>query len=192
VVGLDRDAGAPGQRAAADLDVIAECCRRAQAVDVYTATDSEEADALLAARRLAHPAMEHLAMRLFPKGGGLIVDDVAVPRTRLVELIEGVERIAAEHSMVVGVVGHAGDGNLHPNIIFDRTDPASVERGRRVFDDILALGLALGGTTTGEHGIGTLKRDWLARELGPVGLRVHHALKTALDPKSLHTPGKVI
>jgi glycolate oxidase len=181
-----------GQRAAADLEVIAECCRRAQAVDVYAATDSDEADALLAARRLAHPAMEHLAARLFPNGGGLIVDDVAVPRTRLVELIEGVERIAAEHAMVVGVVGHAGDGNLHPNIVFDRSDPDSVERGRRIFDDIMALGLALGGTTTGEHGIGTLKRDWLARELGPVGLRVHRAIKDALDPYAILNPGKVI
>jgi len=198
-MGLPADAAAillaavdTGPRAAADLDVIAECCRRAQALDVYTATDSEEADALLAARRLAHPAMEHLATRMFPNGGGLIVDDVAVPRTRLVELIEGVERIAAEHAMIVGVVGHAGDGNLHPNIVFDRTDPGSVERGRRVFDDILALGLALGGTTTGEHGIGTLKRDWLARELGPVGLRVHHAIKDALDPHAILNPGKVI
>jgi glycolate oxidase len=179
-----------GPRAAGDLEVIAECCRQAQAMDVYVASDQEEADGLLAARRLAHPAMEHLAAQLFP-GGGLIVDDIAVPRTRLVELIEGIERIAAEHGVIVGTVGHAGDGNLHPNIVFDRGDPSSVERGRRVFDDIMALGLALGGTCTGEHGIGILKRDWLAREVGPVGMRVHRAIKAALDPNAILNPNKL-
>jgi glycolate oxidase len=180
-----------GARAAEDLEAIAAACRRAQAREVYVATDAEEADALLTARRLAHPALERLAVKLFPAGGGLIIDDIAVPRTRLVELIEGIERIAAEHDMTVGLVGHAGDGNLHPNIVFDRTDPSSVERGRRVFDDIMALGLALGGTCTGEHGIGSLKRDWLAREAGPVGLKVHRAIKAALDPDNLLNPGKL-
>jgi glycolate oxidase len=180
-----------GARAADDLEAIAAACRRGQASEVYVATDAEEADALLTARRLAHPALERLAVKLFPAGGGLIIDDIAVPRTRLVELIEGIERIAAEHDMTVGLVGHAGDGNLHPNIVFDRTDPSSVERGRRVFDDIMALGLALGGTSTGEHGIGSLKRDWLAREAGPVGLKVHRAIKAALDPDNLLNPGKL-
>ncbi len=180
-----------GSRAAEDLEAIASACRRAQAVDVYVATDAEEADALLTARRLAHPALERLAAKLFSDGGGLIIDDIAVPRTRMVELIEGIERIAAEHDMIVGLVGHAGDGNLHPNIVFDRRDPSSVERGRRVFDAIMGLGLALGGTCTGEHGIGSLKRDWLAREAGPVGMRVHRAIKAALDPADILNPGKL-
>jgi glycolate oxidase len=182
-----------GASAAADLDAITAHCRAAGALEVYTATDAEEADALLTARRLAHPAMEHRAAQLFPGGtGGLIIDDIAVPRTRMVELIEGVERIAAAHDTVVGIVGHAGDGNLHPNIVVDRADPASVERGQVVFDEIMALGLALGGTCTGEHGIGTLKMDWLAREIGPVGVRVHRALKAALDPLGILNPGKVL
>src|SRR3954447_6715390 len=110
-----------GSQAVADLAAIASACQRAQALEVYTATDAVEADALLAARRLAHPALEGLAAKLFGDGGGLIIDDIAVPRTRLVELIEGVERIAAEHDMTVALVGHAGDGNLHPNIVIDRT-----------------------------------------------------------------------
>jgi glycolate oxidase len=91
----------------------------------------------------------------------------------------------------VGIVGHAGDGNLHPNIVVDRDDPASVARGQAVFDEIMSIGLALGGTCTGEHGIGTLKRDWLAREIGPVGLHVHRAIKAALDPRGILNPGKV-
>jgi glycolate oxidase len=107
-------------------------------------------------------------------------------------MLEGVERIAAEHGVPVAVVGHAGDGNLHPNIVVDRADPASVARGREVFDAIMALGLALGGTCTGEHGVGLLKREWLAREIGPVGVRVHRAIKAALDPDNLLNPGKVL
>jgi glycolate oxidase len=160
---------------------------------VYVAGDAAEAEALTAARRLAHPAMEQLAVQAFPEGrGSLIVDDVAVPRSRITDLVTGVEEIAERHGVLVGVVGHAGDGNLHPVIVVDRADPSSVERGRLVFDEIMRLGLALGGTCTGEHGVGLLKRDWLARELGPVGLRVHRALKTALDPAGILNPGKVI
>ncbi len=178
-----------GMKAQADLDQIAACCGDAE---VYVATDAEEADALLTARRNAHPALEQLAATTFGGGGAVVVDDVAVPRSRLAELIEGVEAIGARTGVIVATVGHAGDGNLHPNIIIDRTDPASLAAGRRAFDDIMALGLELGGTVTGEHGVGLLKRDWLERELGPVGLRVHHAIKAALDPDGILNPGKVI
>jgi glycolate oxidase len=137
--------------------------------------------------------MERLATELYPDGnGGLIIDDVAVPRTRLVELLDGVEKLTAEHGVPVGVVGHAGDGNMHPVIVVDRADPASVRRGRTVFDEIMRLALALGGTCTGEHGIGLLKRDWLAAELGPVGVRVHHAIKQSLDPLNILNPGKAL
>ena len=182
-----------GDHARTELAAIAECCLAAGASELYVAEDAIEAEALTAARRLAHPAMENLAVQAFPEGrGGLVVDDVAVPRARVADLVTGVEEIAARHEMLVGVVGHAGDGNLHPVIVVDRADPSSVDRGRLVFDEIMALGLALGGTCTGEHGVGLLKRDWLARELGPTGLRVHRALKAALDPAGILNPGKVI
>ncbi len=117
---------------------------------------------------------------------------MAVPRDALADLLDGVSRIAAERDVPIGVVGHAGDGNMHPIIVIDRADPASVARGRRAFDEIMRLGLDLGGTCTGEHGVGLLKRDWLAREIGPVGLRVHRAIKDALDPAGLLNPGKVL
>ncbi|WFE62572.1 FAD-linked oxidase C-terminal domain-containing protein [Micromonospora sp. WMMD714] len=182
-----------GPRAAADLARIAEVCTAAGAGEVYTATDAVEAAALLQARRLAHPAMERFAADTYPDGnGGLIIDDVAVPRGALATLLDGVDRIAAECAVPIGVVGHAGDGNLHPNIVVDRADPASLARGRRAFDEIIRLGLELGGTCTGEHGVGLLKRDWLAREVGPVGMRVHQAVKAALDPTGLLNPGKVL
>ncbi len=199
-MGLDTEAAAmllvgadTGDRAGDELNAIAECCRAAGASELYVADDTAEAEALTAARRLAHPAMESLAVRAFPGGrGGLVVDDVAVPRSRVADLVTGVEEIAARHDVLVGVVGHAGDGNLHPVIVVDRADESSVDRGRLVFDEIMRLGLALGGTCTGEHGVGLLKRDWLARELGPVGMRVHRAVKAALDPAGILNPGKVI
>jgi glycolate oxidase len=175
------------------LAAIAGCCREAGASELYVAGDALEAEALTSARRLAHPAMEQLAVRAFPGGrGGLVVDDVAVPRSRVADLVTGVEEIAARHGVLVGVVGHAGDGNLHPVIVVDRSDQSSMDSGRLVFDEIMRLGLSLGGTCTGEHGVGLLKRDWLAHEIGPVGLRVHRALKAALDPDGIFNPGKVI
>jgi glycolate oxidase len=178
-----------GPRAREDLEQIAQTC---QAANIYLATNQEEADALLQARRNAHPALEHLAHTTFPGKGAVIVDDVAVPRSRLADLIEGVEKIGERHKVIIATVGHAGDGNLHSNIIVDRTDPASLAAGRRAFDDIMALGLELGGTVTGEHGVGLLKRDWLEKELGETGLSVHRAIKAALDPQGILNPGKVI
>ena len=137
--------------------------------------------------------MESLAAQAFPGGrGGLVVDDVAVPRSRLVELWTASRRSRRGTACWSVWSGTPGDGNLHPIIVVDRADPASVDSGRVVFDEIMRLGLALGGTCTGEHGVGLLKRDWLARELGPVGMRVHRAIKTALDPAGILNPGKVI
>lgn len=199
-MGLRTDAAAlllaaadTGPRAAADLANIERMCLAAGATEVYTASDATEAEALLAARRLAYHSMEHLAATTFPTGNGVvIVDDIAVPRTALAETLDGVARIAAAHGVMVGMVAHAGDGNLHPNIIVDQADPASVAAGQAVFDEIMELALSLGGTSTGEHGVGLLKRDWLAREVGPVGVRVHRAIKQALDPANLLNPGKVL
>jgi len=199
-MGLRTDAAAlllaavdTGPQAAADLARIGAVCRDAGASEVYEATDPTEAEALLAARRLAYPAMEHAAAAAFPGGnGGVVVDDVAVPRTALAAVLDGIAGVAARHGATVGVVAHAGDGNLHPNILMDRADPDSVARGRAVFDEIMELALAAGGTSTGEHGIGLLKPGWLARELGPVGVRVHRAIKDALDPDHLFNPGKVL
>jgi glycolate oxidase len=199
-MGLRTDAAAlliaavdTGGQAATDLDRIAERCRRSGASEVYAASDATEAGALLAARRLAHPAMERAAAAAYPAGsGGLIIDDIAVPRTALTQMLDGVARISTAHDVVVGVVAHAGDGNLHPNIVVDRSDPDSVARGQAVFDEIMELCLAVGGTSTGEHGVGLLKRQWLAREIGPVGIQVHRAIKRALDPDNLLNPGKVL
>ncbi|RRR99627.1 FAD-binding oxidoreductase [Glycomyces terrestris] len=168
----------------AELIAIEALCAGAGATEVYRATDAEEADALLESRRNAYHAMEKL--------GTVLVDDVAVPRARLAEALDGVQAAAARHGVAIGVIAHAGDGNLHPNIIVHPEDPASLAAGRAAFDEILEMALAMGGTITGEHGVGMLKRDWLAREVDPVNLAVQRRLKAALDPLGILNPGKVL
>jgi glycolate oxidase len=125
-------------------------------------------------------------------GRDLLVDDVAVPRSRVAAFMDGCERIAAGHGLPVAVAGHAGDGNMHPTFVLDATDDDQRRRAFAAFDDVLRLGLSLGGTVTGEHGVGALKAAWLERELGPVSLAVHRAIKAALDPAGILNPGKVL
>jgi len=175
------DAG--GEAAATEIAALAELCREAGAAFVHTTEDAAEGDLLLAARRMALPALEQL--------GSTLIDDVAVPRSRIAAFLDGCDAIGAERGLVIGVVGHAGDGNMHPTICFDPADADQRDRAFAAFDDILELGLSLGGTVTGEHGVGSIKVDWLEREIGPVSLGVHRAIKDALDPAGLLNPGKV-
>jgi glycolate oxidase len=173
----------PGEAARQEVAAIAELARECGASEVLEADDPAEAELLLAARRSVLSALERL--------GTTLIDDVAVPRTRLGDLIEAVEGIAARRGVVIGVVGHAGDGNMHPTVVFDAADPVATEHARLAFGEIMDAGLALGGTITGEHGVGVLKREWLEREAGPVSMAVHRAVKTALDPLGILNPGKV-
>jgi len=168
---------------AADLAAVAELCTAAGATAVVPAADQAESELLLQARRLALPALDAL--------GTTMIDDVAVPRSRLAGMLDGTAAIAERHGVVIGVCAHAGDGNTHPVVVFDGADPDACARAQRSFDDIMALGLELGGTITGEHGVGLLKKDWLARELGPVSLEIHRGIKAAFDPLNLLNPGKV-
>ncbi|WP_031067330.1 FAD-binding oxidoreductase [Streptomyces sp. NRRL WC-3742] len=168
----------------AELERTAGLCRAAGATEVVPAEDRAESELLLEARRLALPALDRL--------GTTMIDDVAVPRSRLAAMLNGVEAIAERHGLTIGVVSHAGDGNTHPIVIFDASDEEQAARAQRSFDEIMALGLELGGTITGEHGVGLLKRDWLARELGPVGLELQRQLKAVFDPLGILNPGKMV
>ena len=156
---------------------------RSGATMTYVTTDLAEGRMLLQARRVVLMALEQF--------GTWLTDDVCVPRTRIAELIAGCERISGEVGLRIAVVGHAGDGNMHPTIVYDPTSSDELSRAQRAFDDILSVGLSLGGTVTGEHGIGKIKREWLATEIGPVGMRVHRSLKAALDPTNLFNPGSM-
>jgi glycolate oxidase len=169
---------------AADLAAVGALCEAAGATQVVPADDAAESELLLKARRSSLVALE--AVR-----GTTMIDDVCVPRSRLGDLLDGVERIAGKHRLTIGVVAHAGDGNTHPTVCFDATDPDETRRARESFDEIMALGLELGGTITGEHGVGVLKKEWLARELGPVGVEMQRAVKQVFDPLGILNPGKL-
>jgi glycolate oxidase len=175
------DAG--GEVATRELDMIERICTDSGATMTYATNDLTEGRMLLQARRVVLIALELYGMWL--------TDDVCVPRTRIAELIAGCHRISDEVGLRIAVVGHAGDGNMHPTIVYDPTSADESARARRAFDEILAVGLRLGGTVTGEHGIGKIKREWLATEIGPVGIRVHRTLKAALDPENLFNPGSM-
>ncbi|HZB03372.1 MAG TPA: FAD-linked oxidase C-terminal domain-containing protein [Actinomycetota bacterium] len=176
------DAG--GEQAANQIERMARACTSAGATLVARSSDPMEADLLMNARRLALPALE--------RQGTILLDDVAVPIGRITELFEAIERIAADHAVVIGTFGHAGDGNMHPTLVYDHRDPEHVARARAAFQDILRAAVDLGGTITGEHGVGLLKRPWLTEELGDDGFRVHAAVKHALDPEGILNPGKVL
>ncbi|SFW56001.1 FAD-binding oxidoreductase [Amycolatopsis australiensis] len=175
------DAG--GEVARRELAALEQICVDCGADLAYTTEDLEEGRMLLQARRVVLTALETYGLWL--------TDDVCVPRTRIAELIRGCEKISEEVGLRIAVVGHAGDGNMHPTIVYQSDDPDEFARARRAFDEILEVGLSLGGTVTGEHGVGKIKREWLAREIGPVGLRVHRQIKQALDPENLFNPGSM-
>ena len=176
------DAG--GAAAAEEIAALTRLCEEAGADFVHSTDDPAEGDLLLAARRMALPALQQVA-------SSLLIDDVAVPRSRIAVFLDGCDAIAARREVTIGVVGHAGDGNMHPTVCFDGGDDDERDRAYGAFDDILELGLSLGGTITGEHGVGNIKVDWLEREIGPVSLDVHRSIKAALDPAGLLNPGKV-
>ncbi|MFE2018644.1 FAD-binding oxidoreductase [Streptomyces sp. NPDC059499] len=169
---------------AADLTAVGELCTAAGATEVVPAEDAAESELLLQARRLSLPAMETIK-------SATMIDDVCVPRSRLGAMIEGTAAIAERFGLTIGVVAHAGDGNTHPVVCFDHTDADESRRARESFDEIMALGLELGGTITGEHGVGVLKKEWLARELGEVGVELQRGIKAAFDPLNLLNPGKL-
>ncbi|MGW5301860.1 FAD-binding oxidoreductase [Rhodococcus aetherivorans] len=172
-----------GRHAAEDLDDFVAALAAEGATDTVVAADEAESKLLVEARRLLAPAMM--------ARGTLLIEDVCVPIQRLAELVEGVAEIGRRRRIVTICPGHAGDGNLHPAVLFDAGDEQQVAAARAAFDDIMALGLQLGGTVTGEHGVGTLKRDWLRTELGSELLELQRAVKRAFDPYQILNPGKV-
>jgi glycolate oxidase len=167
-----------------DIEQISELCRAEGAREVKVADDSEEAAALLQARGAAIPAMA----RARPT---LILEDATVPRSKLAEMVEAIERIAEKHDVTIYTFGHAGDGNLHPTCLTDIRDEEELERVEAAFVEIFETALQLGGTITGEHGIGLSKAPYLEWKLGPVGVDVMKALKNALDPDNIFNPGKI-
>jgi glycolate oxidase len=191
-LGLDRDAAAmlmiesdlPGAAAADELARGEDACRAAGATTTVRSQSEAEADLLRQARRAAHWALERL--------GDVKMEDVGVPRSRVPDMLRAIEAIAARHDVRIGTFGHAGDGNLHPDLVLERGDPRGEAITRAVQADLYQAALDLGGTVTGEHGIGSARREWLEVQRGAGAVRVMRAIKTALDPQGLLNPGRVL
>ncbi|TQF65769.1 FAD-binding protein [Rhodococcus spelaei] len=191
-MGLNRNAralllaqsDAPGAAAAAEIATMVAACESHGATEVFATDDPEEGEAFTAARRAVFPAVQAL--------GTLLLEDVGVPMDALPRLITGVEEIAGDCDVLICVVAHAGDGNTHPLIVFDPTDPGEVDRAHLAFGRVMDLAVALGGTITGEHGVGRLKRDWLPNQLGEDVMELTRRIKTALDPDGILNPGAIL
>lgn len=167
-----------------ELELMQRACEAAGAQLVYSTEDRDEGELLLRARRLAYPALERL--------GQVLLDDIAVPLPRLAEMFRRIEQVAARQDVLVATVAHAGDGNVHPMIVFDAKDELSTTRAQAVFAELMAISLELGGTITGEHGIGVLKPAFLEDQLGAVSLSLHQGIKRVFDPDGILNPGKVL
>jgi glycolate oxidase len=191
-MGLDRSAAAllvarsdaPGPYAAEEAALMALECEKAGAAEVFHTNDHEEGEAFCAARRFAIPAVE--------RKGALLLEDVGVPLPRLGELVTGIADIAARREVMVSVIAHAGDGNTHPLIVHDPADAAQTQRAHAAFGEIMDLAIGLGGTITGEHGVGRLKKAWLPDQVGPEVMELTRRIKAALDPTGILNPGAML
>ncbi|WP_341394374.1 FAD-binding oxidoreductase [Arthrobacter sp. G119Y2] len=172
-----------GYGAFLEQDVVLEAVRP-HAGSCGKAADDDEAAAFIRARREAIPSLEKI--------GRVSIGDIGVPRGRLAEAVAGLERIAADTGTRIFTIAHASDGNLHPMIVMDPQDPVDEGPAKEALGQMFFLANRLGGTLTGEHGVGLLKRDWVGAELGDVSLGVQHAIRRALDPLGILNPGKAI
>lgn len=164
-----------------EIAVMETLCRDNGATDLLTTEDPEEGEAFVQARRMAIPAVE--------RRGSLLLEDVGVPVPRLGSLVRGIADIASAREVEIAVIAHAGDGNTHPLIVFDPMDPAQSKRAQLAYGEVMDLAIGLGGTITGEHGVGRLKRPWLPDYLGADVLALNKRIKDALDPQGILNPG---
>lgn len=192
-IGLPRDAQAvliievDGFREALDrqTEAIKSICQEEGATDIRMARTASEADLLWLGRRTIYGAIG----RLKPS---FMVQDVTVPRDKLPVMIERVQQISEKHGILIGVVAHAGDGNLHPIPLFDKRNPDDVTRVDEIEREIFTEAVALGGTLSGEHGIGMAKQAFMSLEYGPTEMRIARGLKRLFDPANILNPNKVL
>lgn len=191
-IGLPRDAealllfetdGAP-ETTEAEATVIEEICKKNNAKEVRVAPSEAERDAIWEARRAALPSLA----RVKPT---CILEDATVARSKVPDMIQAVREIAEKNNVLIGTFGHAGDGNLHPTLICDERDKEEMERVEKAIDEIFEAAMKLGGTLSGEHGIGLAKKKYLKMEFGEEGVAMMHAVKKAFDPKNILNPGKI-
>ena len=190
--GLDRVAGALmvaqsdalGSAGEAEVETMRACCERRGAKEVFTTTDPEDAELFVSARRGAFLALE--------QRGSVMFEDVGVPVPRLPELVDAVADVAARCGVEIAMVAHAGDGNTHPVLVYDAAEPGARARALQAFDEVMAAAIALGGTITGEHGVGRFKKHALPDQLGPGVMALTRRVKDALDPDGILNPGAIL
>ena len=191
-MGLDRSAGAmliaqsdaPGAACAAEIDLMSSCCVAAGAKEVFVTDDADEGEMFIAARRATFPAIE--------ARGAILLEDVGAPIPQLPALLAAIAGIAEAYAVEIPTVAHAGDGNTHPVVVYDPTDSAAKQRASEAFDAIMAAAIALGGTITGEHGVGRTKKQALPDQLGPEAMALTRTIKSALDPRGILNPGAIL
>lgn len=170
---------------AAEQDAVAALCRAAGARNVRVPASQEEAERLWDARRAVSPALGRLSR-------SKLDEDITVPRSQIVPVMRRIQEIAAAEGIPIAVFGHISDGNLHPEILFDMADAGQRGRMLRAASDLFTAALAAGGTLSGEHGLGYLKKEFLPLAVEPPALALMRALKSLLDPGAILNPGKVL
>lgn len=173
----------PGSAGEEEAAALLSAYERGGATWADRSTDDAEGEALFAARRLAYPALERL--------GAVLTEDVCVPKGAVPEMLGRIEAIGLANDVLIANIAHAGDGNLHPLLVVPAGDDEARARAEKAFTEIIDDALALGGTVSGEHGVGLLKREGLVSELSAAVIDMHRAVKAALDPSGILNPGKV-
>jgi len=167
-----------------EVGEIQKICQANRAIDTKVAKDDKEAEELWKARR----AVSSAVVKLNPTK---INEDVTVPRSKVANLLRQMEAISKKHNLIIVNFGHAGDGNIHVNVLIDRRKPGEEERAHVAVKEIFEATLGLGGTLSGEHGIGITKAPYLAMELGDMGVKVMKRIKQSFDPNNILNPGKI-
>lgn len=167
-----------------DITTISELCQANGAFDVQVAQSKAEAEALTTARRSALSALS----RLMPT---TILEDATVPRSEIANMVQAINDIAKKYDVTICTFGHAGDGNLHPTCLTDARKTEEIARVEQAFEEIFEKAVALGGTITGEHGVGTMKLAYLHLKVGTAGIEVMRQIKRAMDPNLIMNPGKI-
>ena len=153
--------------------------------EVTLAKSPEHKAQLWTARRMALPCLAKLRPTTF-------VEDATIPRSKIPQFLNIVKKASKDHNVTIGTFGHAGDGNMHPTIVCDLRDSDEMKRVHAAMDDIFKGALSLGGTLSGEHGIGLGKLPWMEQQHGPEGMNAMKAIKRALDPNLILNPGKLL
>ena len=169
---------------AEEAAAVAEICKKHRCSFFQTAKNADEALKLATARRTALSALA----RLKPT---TILEDATVPRSCIAPMLKVIQAAAAKYNVTIGTFGHAGDGNLHPTCLTDERDQDEIKRAHAAFEEIFDAAIAMGGTITGEHGVGLAKKKYLPRLVGESGIRVMKGIKNAFDPKGILNPGKI-